>query len=211
MWTLLLLHTAAQPLATPADEARLAERLTAEVVSAEALGRAAGQALHALDPRAPCAELAEPRAHAFLEAWRVHAEAALQAADAVAALDGSPTLVPLRSDAHREAQQAWIARARRTAAAYRGAATAYPRTGRCDEPLQPSAGWPLPYPRGGDEGRATEAVWVTAAGFACPARGEPRQVAVGPLLVRGAVCWAPAADCACTVASVDPGAVLGPG
>ncbi len=212
-WTLLC--ALAQPLATPADEASVTDALRQHVEAAEALGRATGSALHALDASAaPCEAGLPQRVRAFAGAWREAAVASVDHAEQLVALDASPTLTPLRSPARRDEQASLVTRARRTAASYRGAHAVAGRTlarhKACAASLTAAQGWPRPDTRASDDPAPLRAVWVLADGWLCAPEPPALHVSPGPALIGELACLAPTDDCHCALAPVHAGAVLSP-
>lgn len=210
-WTLL--PALAQPLAAPADADALLISLRSHVEASEALGRAAGLALHASRGEDPCTGDAAPRARRFLQAWRDAAEAAARASDALSAVREAPTLAPLQAPGAIDPVATWRARAERTAGAARGAIADYRLTlmrplGRCPRAVAPAEGFPTSAVRASDDPPPLRAVWITAPGALCGRQGA-LEVAEGPALVEGAACWAPDTSCACTPAWPLDGAALG--
>lgn len=204
------------PLLTPEQEATLVDRLERQVITAEALGRAAGLALH-LDPRVPCTPekgLAIVRADLFLRAWKDATDRATATLATLAETEGSPTLAPLRSPARVAAIRAAEQRTKRTTARHRGAASLYarqiaPLAAKCPATLRAAPGWPDPVVHAADDPPRPAAVWVLEPGTVC-ASGQAMTVQPGPLLVDVDACFTTAASCDCTPVAQLPGAVLAP-
>lgn len=78
-----------------------------------------------------------------------------------------------------------------------------------DESFGSFAGLPTPSVQAADDAEPVAAV-TARSGYVCPERGAPIAPEGDLVLLPGRACWSPDAACACTLAAVWPGAVLGP-